>query len=174
MKARQQTSRFKLSVKSILIFVILFSCSNTLVAQQKDGEESTSSSNTTNNALGDHTDSEASLATIGYTAGNTPGNHYVKVDATQFASANLALFSALFVPSDHGGSLTGDDLAALNARRDTILAEHVPFLAYHRPRSTEARLDAPARDLDPGLVESPVPACLARALSPPRLYSACG
>jgi hypothetical protein len=28
-------------------------------------------------------------------------------------------------------------------------------------------VDAPARDLDPGLVESPVPACLARALSPP-------
>ena len=48
MKARQQTNRFKLSVKSILIFVILFSCSNTLVAQQKDGEESTSSSNTNN------------------------------------------------------------------------------------------------------------------------------
>jgi hypothetical protein len=50
MRARQQTSRFKLSVKSMLIFVILFSCSYTLVAQQRDGEESSSSSNTTNNA----------------------------------------------------------------------------------------------------------------------------
>jgi hypothetical protein len=58
-------------------------------------------------------------------------------------------------------------LAVINERRDKILAEHVTFLAYHRPRAAEARVDAPARDLDPGLVESPVPACLARALSPP-------
>ena len=58
-------------------------------------------------------------------------------------------------------------IAAINARRDTILADHVAFLAYQRPRSAEARVDVPSRDLDPGLVESPVPACLARALSPP-------
>jgi hypothetical protein len=58
-------------------------------------------------------------------------------------------------------------VGAINTRRDTILAEHVPFLAYHRPRSAEARLDAVTRDLAPGLVEAPVPACLARALSPP-------
>jgi hypothetical protein len=58
-------------------------------------------------------------------------------------------------------------VAAINARRDRILAEHVTFLAYQRPRVAVALADAPARDLDPGLGESPVPACLARALSPP-------
>ncbi len=56
----------------------------------------------------------------GYSAGSTPGDHYVKVDATGFASAALADYSALFIPSDHGGSLTGDDLAALNARAADI------------------------------------------------------
>ena len=75
---------------------------------------------TVNNGLGDHTDSEAVLPLVGYTPGNTPGNHYVKVDATQFATATLASYSAFFVPSDHGGSLTGDDLAALNARAADI------------------------------------------------------
>ena len=75
---------------------------------------------TINNGLGDHTDSEAVLPLVGYTPGNSPGNHYVKVDATQFATATLASYSAIFVPSDHGGSLTGDDLAALNARAADI------------------------------------------------------
>src|SRR5688500_10963612 len=51
MRTHQQSSRFTLSVKSILILiVILLSCSYSIVAQQKDGEESTSSSNTGNNA----------------------------------------------------------------------------------------------------------------------------
>lgn len=58
-------------------------------------------------------------------------------------------------------------VTAINDRRDRILTEHVTFLAYHRSRTAEARLDVPARDLDPGVFESPVPACLARALSPP-------
>ena len=79
-------------------------------------------SNTNNNALGDHTDSEPGLIASGYTAGNTPGNFYVKVDAAQFATANLADYSALFVPSDHGGSLTGDDLIALTARATDIVS----------------------------------------------------
>ena len=75
---------------------------------------------TVNNGLGDHTDSEAVLPLVGYTPGNTPGNHYVKVDATQFATTTLSNYSAIFIPSDHGGSLTGDDLAALNARAADI------------------------------------------------------
>lgn len=77
-------------------------------------------SNTANTSLGDHTDSEAVLPLVGYTPGNTAGNHYVRVDATQFGTAVLANYSAIFVPSDHGGSLTGDDLAALNARAADI------------------------------------------------------
>jgi hypothetical protein len=79
-------------------------------------------SSTANSALGDHTDSEQGLIASGYTAGNTPGNHYVKVDSTAFSTAVLSNYSALLVPSDHGGTLTGDDLAALNARAGDIVA----------------------------------------------------
>jgi hypothetical protein len=51
MTTQQQSSRFKLSLKSMLILfsVILFSCSHTLVAQQKDGDETNSSANTGSN-----------------------------------------------------------------------------------------------------------------------------
>ena len=74
-----------------------------------------------NNALGDHTDSEGGLLVSGYSSGSTPGNHFVMVNATQFASADFSLYSAIFLPSDHGGSLTGDDLAAVNARSGDII-----------------------------------------------------
>ncbi len=78
-------------------------------------------SNTDNLGLGDHLDSELGLIASGYTLDTTPGNHYVKVNATDFATTNLSLYSALFVPSDHGGTLTGDDLQALDARTTDIL-----------------------------------------------------
>jgi hypothetical protein len=77
---------------------------------------------TSNLILGDHADSELGLIASGYTAGTTPGNHYVKVSATQFATTDLSAFSALFIPSDHGGTLTGADLQALNARVSAISA----------------------------------------------------
>ncbi len=49
MRTHQQSSRFTLSAKSILVLiVILLSCSYSIVAQQKDGDESSSSSNTNN------------------------------------------------------------------------------------------------------------------------------
>jgi len=75
---------------------------------------------TSNNSLGDHADSEAGLVASGYSAGTASGNHYVKVDATAFASIDLTKFSALFIPSDHGGTLTGSDLEALDARQSDI------------------------------------------------------
>jgi hypothetical protein len=79
-------------------------------------------SNTSNNSLGDHLDSEVGLEDSGYTANAASGgNHYVKVNAAQFATVNLSLYSALFVPSDHGGSLTGNDLQAFDARSADIL-----------------------------------------------------
>lgn len=78
-------------------------------------------SSTANIGLGDHLNSELGLQASGYSPLNAPGNNYVKVNATQFATANLSLFSAIFVPSDHGGTLTGDDLEALNARSADIL-----------------------------------------------------
>jgi hypothetical protein len=75
-----------------------------------------------NLTLGDHLDSQLGLIASGYTAGATAGNHYVVVNATQFATTNLSLYSAIFVPSDHGGTLTGNDLRALNNRSTDILA----------------------------------------------------
>jgi hypothetical protein len=103
-------------------------------------------SNTANNGLGDHTDSEAGLVASGYTAGNTPGNHYVKVNAGQFATASLADYSALFVPSDHGGSLTGDDLEAADW--------------WHLPKTDSARRPRSCR--------SPQTTAFCRLLSQPR------
>jgi len=79
-------------------------------------------SNTSNLSLGDHLDSVIGLQNSGYTAGTTPGNHYVEVNAATFATTNLSLYSALLIPSDHGGTLTGTDLQALNARSADILA----------------------------------------------------
>ncbi|QSA98406.1 hypothetical protein [Methylococcus sp. EFPC2] len=51
-------------------------------------------------------------------------------------------------------------LDAINARRAAVLAGEVRFLAYLRPRTLEHLGGAPLRNLDPGLVEAPVPACL--------------
>jgi hypothetical protein len=50
-------------------------------------------------------------------------------------------------------------LAAINARRAQVLAEHVHFVAYQRPREAELIMTAPMRELDPGLLEAPLPAC---------------
>lgn len=79
-------------------------------------------SNTSNIGLGDHLNSEFGLQASGYSAGATPGQHYVTVNATDFATVDLSTFSALFIPSDHGGTLTGNDLQALIARSADILA----------------------------------------------------
>jgi hypothetical protein len=77
--------------------------------------------NLDNLSLGDHLNSELGLQASGYTPGITNGNHYVKVTATQFATVDLSQYSAILVPSDHGGTLTGTDLNALNARSADIL-----------------------------------------------------
>lgn len=51
-------------------------------------------------------------------------------------------------------------LAAINGRRAQILRDHVKYIAYQRPREAELIVPAPMRQLDPGLLEAPVPACL--------------
>jgi len=50
-------------------------------------------------------------------------------------------------------------LAALNARRDKILATQVPFLLFRRPRSVDPRLDAPMHYVNPDLSDQPLPLC---------------
>jgi hypothetical protein len=70
---------------------------------------------------GGHADGELGLVASGYTAGTTPGNHYVKVDAAGFTAANLSLYSAIYVQSDFGGILSGNDLEALNKRSADLI-----------------------------------------------------
>jgi hypothetical protein len=53
-----------------------------------------------------------------------------------------------------------DRIQSINERRTTVLAEQVRFLAFVRPRERDNLLSAPRRDLNPGLLEAPVPACL--------------
>src|SRR5438309_1255811 len=55
----------------------------------------------------------------------------------------------------------------INNRRDQIVSQQVKFLAFVRPRSTEAIMDMQIRSLDPAMTESPIPACLARNLTAP-------
>lgn len=50
---------------------------------------------------------------------------------------------------------------AINERRERILREEAACYAFVRPRQATALMDVPVRSLEPGLAESPVPACLA-------------
>ncbi|WP_437876382.1 hypothetical protein [Sorangium sp. So ce513] len=64
----------------------------------------------------------------------------------------------------------GARLAALNARRQKIVDEHVPYLVFRRPRTVDGLAVMPSRALDPGLAVDPVPACQAhRAEAPDQL-----
>lgn len=63
-------------------------------------------------------------------------------------------------------------VAKVNERRDTIMRDHVRFLAYRRPRARDLFRDAPSRQLDPGVVEAPLPACLASGVTPPAQLTA--
>lgn len=55
----------------------------------------------------------------------------------------------------------------VNDRRDQIVTQQVKFVGYVRPRFAESTRNLQLRPLDPGLTESPIPACLARNLSAP-------
>ena len=50
-------------------------------------------------------------------------------------------------------------VAALIARRKAILAEHVPFVVFRRPRFTRVLHDVPVRTVQPAIVDDPVPRC---------------
>ncbi|HWS99311.1 MAG TPA: hypothetical protein VN256_03490 [Pyrinomonadaceae bacterium] len=58
-------------------------------------------------------------------------------------------------------------VSAINDRRQKVLDEHVPFLAYQRERTTDLLRETKSRELDPAMTESPVPACLSRRATPP-------
>ena len=58
-------------------------------------------------------------------------------------------------------------IEGINQRRDRVVNEHVRFVLYYRPRSTMLLASAPVRELEPGLIQSPVPACLEHAVTAP-------
>ncbi len=59
---------------------------------------------------------------------------------------------------------------AVNDRRTSILQNSVQVVAYARARTVEATSDTPTRQLIPGDVTSPVPACLQQSVAiPPEL-----
>jgi hypothetical protein len=51
-------------------------------------------------------------------------------------------------------------IAGINERRARVLAGEVRFLAFIRPRETDNLAAAPRRQVDPGLIAAPAPACL--------------
>jgi hypothetical protein len=48
---------------------------------------------------------------------------------------------------------------AINAGRDKVLATLVPFVLFRRPRTVDARRDAPLHFVNPDLSEQPLPLC---------------
>jgi len=79
----------------------------------------------------------------------------LKTAAEELASARQDVATTL--------ALLADETARVretNKRRDAVIVDHVTFLVYVRPRRAETVRTLPSRYLDPGLVPSPVPACL--------------
>ena len=55
----------------------------------------------------------------------------------------------------------------LNDWRREVLAERVPFVVFCQPRVVEAVDELPVHDVEPALLESPVPDCLSRPAAAP-------
>lgn len=59
-------------------------------------------------------------------------------------------------------------IAAINDRRRRILADHVPYLAFRRPRASDLLAGVPTRHIDPAATEAPAVACMGHAVKVPR------
>lgn len=63
-------------------------------------------------------------------------------------------------------------LRVINDRRDRVRREHVKFLVYQRPRTSQMEKPPPTRALDTGLYVSELPAALAETrAAPPELWT---
>ncbi|HYV43387.1 MAG TPA: hypothetical protein VFA20_00940 [Myxococcaceae bacterium] len=63
-------------------------------------------------------------------------------------------------------------LKVINDRRDRVRREHVKFLVYQRPRTSQMEKPPPTRALDTGLYVSELPAALAETrAAPPELWT---
>jgi hypothetical protein len=95
-------------------------------------------------------------------------------DSANSASARLTAIESELGQARHDVAFTRALLAeetarvdTINQRRDQIVAQHVKFLAFVRPRSNEALSGLPVRPLNPALAMSPIPACLASNIAAP-------
>jgi hypothetical protein len=103
---------------------------------------------------------EALLATLRrQAAGNESRLSAIGADLAE-ARHDVALTRALIAEEEAR-------LEAINTRRAETLREHVRFVAYQRPREAELVISAPSRQLDPGLMPAPAPACLAEHQNAP-------
>jgi hypothetical protein len=76
---------------------------------------------------------------------------------------NLAFTNALLLDEEAR-------IASVNAQRMATLATYVQVIAFARPRTLDLDADVPSRQLVPGNITSPVPACLGQTVTvPPEL-----
>ncbi len=87
----------------------------------------------------------------------------------QQANERLSAISADLAVTRHDVAVTRSliaeeqqRIAAINQTRRSILENHVDFLFYHRPRTLGPDINAPVRDLLPGVQFPDRPACLNR------------
>lgn len=59
-------------------------------------------------------------------------------------------------------------IAAINDRRQRIIADHVPYLAFRRPRAADLLASVPMRHLEPAQTEAPAVACMSHVVAVPR------
>lgn len=57
-------------------------------------------------------------------------------------------------------------VAVLDQRRQAIMDEHVPYLVFRRPLTTQAAQDAPSQVVEPMRTQAAVPACLREQMLP--------
>ncbi len=88
-------------------------------------------------------------------------------DGLSQGAARLAATADALAESRHDASVAkallaeeSDRIAAINARRAAVLAQEVRFLAFVRPREADNLAGVPRRQVDPGLIDAPAPACL--------------
>ena len=108
---------------------------------------------------------QEALDTLNASASQANQRLFIIADQLAETRHDLAMARKLF--ADELGRID-----ALNERRDSILADHVQFLAYIRPRSSELRKEAAARPIYPAETAPAVPGCLsAPAAAPPELHA---
>ncbi|KPJ96270.1 MAG: hypothetical protein AMJ53_01075 [Gammaproteobacteria bacterium SG8_11] len=78
----------------------------------------------------------------------------LKVVGDELAEARHDVTVSRALKEEEEGRISG-----INARRDAVIEEHVPFLVFRRPRLSDVRNNVPLYTLHPDLSDSPLPVC---------------